>query len=393
MRPARNALLGSGLRAASLLKHADDVAITLHTRARRDDAREIQAKIGPDAVLENHEATTPVRFEYSTPLSVPTIYPRADAIERPRVRVGAKNALVFGMVDMDPVVDADRTVFDPQSPANPRHFASNGSAAGDLVVVLNATEACRLAGENQVEKAARRVLTEAHANAVVVKRGVRGADVYTAEGTHHEDALETRRVFPIGSGDVFSAAFAYQYLVRSGRLDACARFAAGAVAKYFENGGYVDLDPDVISSHKAAKFRPGKAYLAGPFFSVAEQWLIEEVRRALMDAGLDVASPLHDVGRGSAADVVRKDLRLLDACDRVFAILDNVDPGTVYEVGYAQKAGIPVVAFFSAGNADGGAIDVVEGDERLKMVVGGANTHVYSDLSTAIAKVCMITNA
>jgi nucleoside 2-deoxyribosyltransferase len=80
-------------------------------------------------------------------------------------------------------------------------------------------------------------------------------------------------------------------------------------------------------------------YLAGPFFDLAQVWLIEQARANLREMGLEVFSPYHDIGLGSANDVVAKDLEGIDASHLVFAIADGLDPGTLYEIGYARTKG------------------------------------------------------
>lgn len=73
--------------------------------------------------------------------------------------------------------------------------------------------------------------------------------------------------------------------------------------------------------------------------------MVTEARNALKDLGLRVFSPYHDVGLGSAEDVVQKDLQAIHNCDLVFAIGDGLDSGTIYEIGYARALGKPVVVY------------------------------------------------
>lgn len=57
------------------------------------------------------------------------------------------------------------------------------------------------------------------------------------------------------------------------------------------------------------RYRDGyvpKVYLAGPFFTLEEPWVVGQARRDLKAMGLDVFSPYHDVGLGTAEDVVKK---------------------------------------------------------------------------------------
>ena len=61
-------------------------------------------------------------------------------------------------------------------------------------------------------------------------------------------------------------------------------------------------------SRTAVVAKGGKVYLAGPFFSMGQRWLVDEARRCLGELGMDVFSPFHDIGPGAAHD--RKARRL-----------------------------------------------------------------------------------
>ncbi len=88
-----------------------------------------------------------------------------------------------------------------------------------------------------------------------------------------------------------------------------------------------------------------------------------------------VFSPLHEVGLGEpGSDVAKQDLDGLDRCTIVFAILDGLDSGTLVEIGYALKMGIPVIAYVEN-----------ETNENLTMLVGTGCT-IEKDLTTALYK-------
>src|SRR6218665_132613 len=70
-------------------------------------------------------------------------------------------------------------------------------------------------------------------------------------------------------------------------------------------------------------------------------------------------SPYHDVGLGSAEDVVSVDLEAVERTDLVFAICDGLDSGTIYEIGFARALDKPVVVYCEN-----------EGEENLKMMAG-----------------------
>jgi nucleoside 2-deoxyribosyltransferase len=70
--------------------------------------------------------------------------------------------------------------------------------------------------------------------------------------------------------------------------------------------------------------------------------------------------------------VALPDLEGLENSDSVLALLDEVDTGTVFEVGYALAKGIKVIGYSQN-----------PGISQLKMV-RGSGIPVFSDYSTAI---------
>ena len=66
-------------------------------------------------------------------------------------------------------------------------------------------------------------------------------------------------------------------------------------------------------------------------------------------------------------------------CDRVLAILDGIDSGTLFEVGYARARGVPVYALAQA-----------VAPEDLKMVKG-SGCRVFDDFVTAIHHAAWLT--
>ena len=87
---------------------------------------------------------------------------------------------------------------------------------------------------------------------------------------------------------------------------------------------------------------------------------------------MKVFSPYHDVGLGSADDVVGKDLEAIVDSDVVFAITDGLDAGTVYEIGYARALGKPVVVYSER-----------QHPENLKMMEG-SDCIMCTDYTTAL---------
>jgi nucleoside 2-deoxyribosyltransferase len=73
-------------------------------------------------------------------------------------------------------------------------------------------------------------------------------------------------------------------------------------------------------------------------------------------------------------DVVPLDLDAINEADIIVAIVDGLDSGTLFEIGYARARDIPVVAFVEN-----------EKIEALTMLQG-TNCIIESDFSTTIYK-------
>jgi hypothetical protein len=326
-------------------------------------------------VVQGPSVRSEVAFDYFHPLATPRITPRPDAIPwNEPIRVEDDVVLRFGMLEGEAIVSAATAVYDPQSAFDPRPFGENGSTAGRLAMILNQLEARRFANEPDARKAAEAILAKRDAAVVVLKMGSQGALVLTSEGVDHVPAYRSGNVFKIGSGDVFSAAFTQFWAVEGRSAREAADLASRAVSRYVDTRSLpIPSANDLVATDLVPlEAGTGRVYLAAPFFNLAERWVVEEVRNQLVDMGVPVFSPLHEIGEGPGEIVAPKDLAGLDECQVVLAILNGSDAGTVFEVGYAVAKGIPVVAL--AQNMR---------PEDLKMPQGTGCT-VVSDLATAI---------
>lgn len=320
-------------------------------------------------------------FNYAHPMAEPLISPLPHLIQRgPPLQVAGEAVLRFGMLEGTAVVQGERVVYDPQSAYEPELFATNGSSARALAVLANQHETELLTGQRDWEGATA-LLELSGASVVVVKRGARGLMVVTPTSREEIPAYETNRIFPIGSGDVFAAVFAAEWAVRQRLPGEAATIASHAVAHYVQSPKNLPLSPTKLDAKGPDALKPlhlvppgpfREVYLAGPFFTMAQRWLVHEARDALRGQGVKVFSPYHDVGIGDAADVVPKDIEALNRCHALFAIVDGHDAGTLFEIGYARSINKPVVAFAQH-----------EPDEALKMLLG-TGCEVLTDFTTAV---------
>jgi hypothetical protein len=364
---------GSGGRAAAALATTGE-SVTLHayvSAGAESQVRRLEALSG--FKVNRNPSADEISFAYVSPLHSPLVDPGALAIhasEKPIVASGDL-ILMFGMIEGGAQVKGGTVVYDPQNGDRPRFFHDTGSSADRLAVICNLREAKGLVPAGN-RHPGYEILKRERADVVVVKQGPAGAAVFTSEGEEHIPAFLSDSVFSIGSGDIFAAAFAFAW----GRLGmppaASAKWASQSVAWYVSTRQERFPSDEDRALMKPAHWVPGRVYLAGPFFTMAQRWLVEQTRAVFLNINLEVFSPLHDVGHGTADEIAEADLDGLAQCDRVFAITDGLDAGTIFEIGYARKMGLPVYAYSE-----------LVGSEDCKMIAG-SGCKVIEDYATAI---------
>lgn len=352
--PRWNEIYGSAGRAAFAIATLG-TPVTLHSYM---DDRALQVIQEKGAWLNDFQiAPTSVQgivdFTYLHDMAVPVIQGIPIA-PHPPLDVSAEKILRFGMLEGDAVVHAKWAVYDPQNGRKGRPFNENGSTADHLALVLNANEACHMAGKpNAHPSLSAPVLAQQQgAEVVVIKMGPEGAFIWTATGTAQVPAFRTSHVWKIGSGDCFAAHFANAWM-HDGKTPAeAATFASQATAYYCDTQGFPTIDnleklnfPAVELSAAYLEGIRRQVYLAGPFFDLAQVWLVQQLCADLRDVGLSIFSPYHDIGLGSANDVVEKDIEGIRKSDLVLAITDGLDAGTIYEIGFARALNKPVIVY------------------------------------------------
>lgn len=382
--PIWEQIFGSGFRAVNVILENDDTKnIMFYTCADNVETKahlEYYSKL--NSRLETQILTIPKSpdFRYDHPLKTPVIYPRPDILAQDYVKfdVEGEDILLYGMIEAQPRIRGQRVVYDPQSPVNPLSFSSTGSTASQLVIVVNRDEAEKITQLTDLIEIRKHFFINDHCFALIIKMGAQGAILFSDvdDGGTHIPVYQTDKVWNIGSGDVFSSVFALNWF--NGKTLKDSAFIASKATAIYCNSKNLSFE-SVLANFSFRELsitkRPtGQIYLAGPFFTFAQRWLINEMRNSLLSTGLNVFSPFHDVGHGKAIDVVDKDLKGLDDSEIVLAVIDGLDSGTLFEVGYAIAQGKKVIAFTQN-----------ENEESLKMLEGTACI-IESDLTTAIYK-------
>jgi nucleoside 2-deoxyribosyltransferase len=375
--PQSDTVFGSGLRAAAALSGSGTHRFVTWVDSELEPAaRGTAAAFGVAPEFRRRER--PVAFYYDSPLSPPGIDGLGQGGSELDLDFGAGNALVFGTLEVEPTVRAAGIVFDPQRPRGPQPIDRSRLAASRFALVANSGEARALAQTTDLREAAAKLASETQAEVVVLKRGALGALVHEGGTTTPVGPYRTDVVWPIGSGDVFSAVFAWAWLEDKRPAVEAARLAsAGASAWCGLRRLPLGLRPGCLPEDVACgtllppREDPVRVYLAGPFFDAGERWLVNLAYNALVSLGASVFSPLHDVGLGGD-EVAQPDIDGLVGSDAVLGLLDGADAGTLFEMGYAAARSIPQVGYAEHPKRD-----------EYKMI-RGLGAHLTSDLSTAV---------
>jgi len=158
-------------------------------------------------------------------------------------------------------------------------------------------------------------------------------------------------------------------------IEVAADLASRATACYVETqDAYIPTRDELIRDFdQPVGAATGRIYLASPFFSLEQRWLVEETKALLEHFGCDVFSPLHHVGTGHSNEYIAvEDLAGLQDCSVVLALINDNDTGTVFEVGYGKALSKKVIAYAERNN------------NRDLTMLEGTNCLVFPDYCSAI---------
>lgn len=377
--PTYNELYGSGLRAALALSGKELNIIFYSCICDNFEAHAILKASTFNFKTVFYKIPQTIEFQYYHPLSQPIpILKENNIYNIPDVK--GENILYYGMIEATAKVVGNYVVYDPQ---NHKSFNDTKSSANHLAIILNQKEAKKLSKvqSNDLYLIGRNLLKSEGAEVIVIKNGSQGALVFNDSNVWEIPVFETKNVWPIGTGDIFSAVFAWKWMIERLSPYDSAYFASQFTAQFCESK-QLPLKVENLTTRKL-EIKKGKKliYLAGPFFSFGQRFLINEMRNSLIDFGNDVFSPFHDAGvlpenysNSEAKDITEIDLKNLSISDTVLAVLTGLDAGTIFEIGYAISMGKKVVIF---------AENISQSD--LVMFLG-SDCEITNDFSTAIYK-------
>ncbi len=377
--PKWNHLYGSGLRAAVTLSKL--TKIMLHTCIGNNELADIEeTKKQYNFSIDPKNIDETIEFQYIHTSATPVLVGFKHQEKKYLFDLETENALIYGMVEGHSRVKASKAVYDPQNPNNPQFISDTRSKIDSLVYVLNKEEAFRLSKLNNIAEAANLIIKKENAQAVIVKCGSEGAYVFEPNKKKQRiPAYRTGDVWNIGSGDVFSASFAFYWIIRKKSIKSSAKYASMHTANYVQTKS-LPLNIKKIESRRfdaepLTKKTDRSIYLAAPFFNITQLRFLNEVKEILTRMGFKVNSPYHSFGLGGNPNsIAKKDLELLKQSKIVFALLDDLDPGTIFEIGYARAPGVNIPVIIYANN-------FAEINETMFL---GTGCKIFNDLTTAI---------
>lgn len=371
--PNYYAIFGSGLRAAIALADKG-FSIKFNSCVGDADNETIGSICNTFQIMANLVSIEKtISFVYDQPLAKPKTH--SVQVKKTVLEINREDCdhvLYYGMIEATCQVNANYLVYDPQNGVS---FKDTGSNAKHLAIILNKQEAVHFYGADDTEDLniiGKKLIESEDAEVIVIKNGSHGALIIDKESIQTIPVFRTDTVWPIGSGDIFSAVFAWKWIEEKLPPREAVYLASLYTAFYCETKDIplptTPKDYEPLMPKKAKK----RVYLAGPFFNMGERWLISELRKALLDFDNLVFSPYHDVGIGSTQNIVDQDIEGIVNSDVMLAVVNGLDSGTLFEIGYAIALGKKVIVM--AENIS---------DEDLLMLKG-TKCEITDDFSTAI---------
>lgn len=330
--PFWDTTFGSGGRAAMAIASLSS-DVELHTYASTFDENVLPQLKSKGIRITANSRPTSIAFAYFHPLSIPHIEPPLKEIKQQNpIYVTGDAVLRFGFIEGDAVVNANRAVYDPQTWRNPQAFSDNGSTANELSIVLNELELQHATGIACQEEAAIQLIKMQNAYSVVVKAGIKGAIVYEKAGKiTHIPAYRSSKVFKIGTGDVFSAIFAFYWAYLGRSAEESADLASRSVALYCDSRQLIFSQSLIKKLSPVTYAQEAKILLEGAVDSLGQRYVLEEARLALSELGMTVFCPELSF---STLDIV---------ADAVLVVDDGLNFDSKNRIKKAVAADIPVV--------------------------------------------------
>ncbi|QDZ62462.1 hypothetical protein EVD20_06140 [Elizabethkingia bruuniana] len=147
------------------------------------------------------------------------------------------NIICYGMLETDFKVEGCRVVYDTQNSINPIKFSEFG-VADELIYIINFSEAKVISKCTELEDIKKFFFEEEKVTALIIKNGPHGATLLYDNKEVKIPSYITENVHKIGSGDIFTASFAYYWMEKKISLEDCA-YNASKSTSYFCDKKYI----------------------------------------------------------------------------------------------------------------------------------------------------------
>ncbi|WP_189410895.1 carbohydrate kinase family protein [Neogemmobacter tilapiae] len=343
--PKVEEILGSGGRAAIALADAGQ-EIRWHYYCPphlQQEARTIMAT--PRITHFAYSSNDQIHFSYMHPLSRPIYSPGKISISPP-ITINAAFVLRFGMMEGDAIVTANSCVYDPQS-LDPIPFEANGSHADRLAVVLNQEEVLSYSRAPDEEQAVKRIAARSNVSVILVKSGADGCRVYeNGKLTATVPAYRSDRVYKIGTGDIFTAAFSGAWLCDGRRPADAADHASRCVSRYAETRHVSTSETSSQGNFLPAPIgTTGAVLVLGSTSSMPCAWLFHEARDALRRMGVTISPRTGTSSMERGDPFVSTASKASISPTAVLALLDQLDTATMLWIFDAFRSKLPIVGY------------------------------------------------
>lgn len=299
----------------------------------------------------NHDLKIDFAFHYECDIFTP-IFNSAKEKKEIFLEKPLENTIYYGLLEARFRFKTKKLIFDPQSPEDIDLKNLTLLDSQEKCLILNKHEACRILKIDEfeyylsIENSCEKILSITNSDFIVIKDGPHGGYLYQNKELIYFPAHKTNNVWKIGSGDVFTSYFGYFWMTENKSPKESALLASMATAFYCDTKNFPSKEQVLNTKYDPTKFKDlssKKVYLAGPFFDFSQKIIVSKIREVFISFGMQVFSPMHDVGISKNINVAKKDIDGLNNSQIVFAWIDDLDPGTIFEIGYARAKNIPVI--------------------------------------------------
>jgi hypothetical protein len=360
--PESHRLMGSGARAALVISDLSPGSelYTYVDPANRDDLKFTMTKVKPRLRARRE----PITFYYEHPLtSPPEQQPNKPLPKGPSWAITGDTVLAFPLRECKVLVNADRAVIEI-SPREDERIERGKIGTLALIAGQDGLPDPSSATAPDLRSRAEGWLIKYDADLIIIRWQAGGGVLFDGKRQWDIPAYVVRNWFKIGAGNVFCAMFAHYWGEQ--KMDAlrAAELASRSSAYYASELAIPMVAEGALPAMET--FNPTiecKIFIASPWSSMAQRWLLNQAIDSLDRLGLRTVS---------AYDLKRRDIEAqLDRCDAVLVLAEGADIASVLAVGLARVRHLPIVV-------------LAEDSKESRLDWQGTDCEIASDFASAI---------